>query len=116
MLRNWSGVQDIKFFYINNALSHCFFFRIFHQADSKSILDHKNFHNLHYKPHNQFSYLPSDKTNKMACAPSEDSDQPGHPPSLIRVFAVCMKKAWILSNPLNASEDSNQTGPMPRLI
>ena len=29
-----------------------------------------------------------DKTNKMICAPSEDSDQPGHPPSLIRVFAV----------------------------
>ena len=29
-----------------------------------------------------------DKTNKMACAPSEDSDQPGHPPSLIRVFTV----------------------------
>ena len=27
------------------------------------------------------------------CAPSEDSDQPGHPPSLIRVFAVRMKKA-----------------------
>ena len=32
---------------------------------------------------------PHDKTNKMACAPSKDSDQPGHPPSLIRVFAVC---------------------------
>ena len=32
----------------------------------------------------------------MACAPSEDSDQPGHPPSLIRVFAVRMKKAWVL--------------------
>ena len=31
---------------------------------------------------------PHDKTNKVACAPSEDSDQPGHPPSLIRVFAV----------------------------
>ena len=26
---------------------------------------------------------PQDKTNKMARAPSEDSDQPGHPPSLI---------------------------------
>ena len=26
---------------------------------------------------------PHDKTNKMACVPSEDSDQPGHPPSLI---------------------------------
>ena len=31
---------------------------------------------------------PRDKTNIMTCAPSEDSDQPGHPPSLIRVFAV----------------------------
>ena len=29
-----------------------------------------------------------DKSNIMICAPSEDSDQPGHPPSLIRVFAV----------------------------
>ena len=31
---------------------------------------------------------PHDKTNNMTCAPSKDSDQPGHPPSLIRVFAV----------------------------
>ena len=29
-----------------------------------------------------------DKTNEMVCAPSEDSDQPGHLPNLIRVFAV----------------------------
>ena len=36
------------------------------------------------------------------CAPSEDSDQSGHPPSLIRVFAVRMKKAWVLSYPLSA--------------
>ena len=27
--------------------------------------------------------LTHDKTNKMICAPSEDTDQPGHPPSLI---------------------------------
>ena len=45
---------------------------------------------------------PRDKINKMACAPSEDSDQPGHTPSLIRVFAVRMKKAWVLSYPLSA--------------
>ena len=32
--------------------------------------------------------LHCDKTNKVACAPSEDSDQPGHLPSLISVFAV----------------------------
>ena len=48
--------------------------------------------------------LPRDKTNKMACAPSEDSDQPGHPHSLIRVFAVHMKKAWVLSYPLSAQQ------------
>ena len=53
-----------------------------------------------------------DKTNKMT-APSEDSDQPGHPPSLIRVFTVRMKKAWVLSYPLSASEDSDQTGRLP---
>ena len=45
---------------------------------------------------------PHDKTNKMACAPSEDSNQTGHSHSLIRVFAVHMKKAWALSYPLSA--------------
>ena len=45
---------------------------------------------------------PHDKTNTMACAPSEDSDQPGHPLSLIRPFAVRMKEAWVLSYPLSA--------------
>ena len=46
----------------------------------------------------------------------EDSDQPGHPPSLIRVFAVGMKKAWVLSYSQSISEYSDQTGRMPRLI
>ena len=36
------------------------------------------------------------------CAPSKDWDQPGHTPSLIRVFVVRMKRAWILSYPLSA--------------
>ena len=31
---------------------------------------------------------PHDKINKMTFMPSEDSDQPGHPPMLIRIFAV----------------------------
>ena len=35
--------------------------------------------------------LLHDKTNKMIYAPSKDSDQSGHPPSLIRVFTVHMK-------------------------
>ena len=44
-----------------------------------------------------------DKTNKVS-VPIEDSDQPGHPHSLIRVFAVRMKKAWALSYPLSAQQ------------
>ena len=42
------------------------------------------------------------QNQQSECVPSEDSDQPGHPLSLIRVFAVRMKKAWILSYPLSA--------------
>ena len=45
---------------------------------------------------------PHDKTIKMAFAPSEDLDQPEHSLSLIRVFAVRMKIAWVLSYPLSA--------------
>ena len=40
---------------------------------------------------------PHDKTNKMVCEPSEDSDQPGHYPNLIRIFAVRMKKTRVLT-------------------
>ena len=43
-----------------------------------------------------------DKTNTMTFAPSENSDQPGHPPSLIRLFAVRLKEFWVLSYPLSA--------------
>ena len=47
-----------------------------------------------------------DKNNKINCTPSEDSDQPGHPPSLIRVFAVRMKKVLgSLATHLAHSED-----------
>ena len=48
---------------------------------------------------------PHDKTNKMTRAPSEDSDQPGHPPiHLIRVFTVCIKNHWALSYPLSVQQ------------
>ena len=35
-----------------------------------------------------FKWAASWQNQQNDCAPSEDSDQPGHPPSLIRVFAV----------------------------
>ena len=50
-----------------------------------------------------------DKVNKMTLAPSEDSDQPGHP--------LCTQ--WVAKDPMFRHadrEDSDQTGRMPRLI
>ena len=52
----------------------------------------------------QCKHLSCDMTKPTKCAPSEDSDQPRHPPSLIRVFAVSMKKHWALSYPLSAQQ------------
>ena len=37
--------------------------------------------------------LRHDKSKKVTCAPSNDADQPGHPLSLIRVFAVSKEVA-----------------------
>ena len=54
----------------------------------------------------------TEETNKMTCENSEDSDQPGHPHSLIRVFTV----RGSLATHRAPSEDSDQTGWMPRLI
>ena len=51
----------------------------------------------------------------MTWAPSEDSDQPGHPPSLISLLCT----QWSVKDPryLHAdSEYSDKTGWMPRLI
>ena len=38
------------------------------------------------------------QNQQSECAPREDSDQPGHPPNLIRVFAVWMSRLiWIFA-------------------
>ena len=51
-----------------------------------------------------FSNEPQhDKTNKISVCQVK-TDQPGHLPSLIRVFAVRMKKPWVLSYPLSAQQ------------
>ena len=47
-----------------------------------------------------------DKATKMNCGPSEDSDQP----SLIRVFAVHLRKLWSLATHKVHSKDSDQHG------
>ena len=56
-----------------------------------------------------------DKTSRMTCSPSEDSDQPEHPPSLIRVFTVhSMGSQGHKVSTRTAKTD--QIGQMPRLI
>ena len=63
-----------------------------------------------------FIWAASWQNEQNDCAPSEGSIQPGHPPSLIRVFACAQ---WVAKDPsfLHAdSEYSYQTGQMPRLI
>ena len=57
---------------------------------------------LSFLPYAYKKWAATWKTQQNECAPSEDSDQPGHPPSLIRVFAVRMKKRWVFSYPLSA--------------
>ena len=64
----------------------------------------------------RFSKLMARQTIKMTCGPSEDSDPPGHPSSLIRLFAVRLKKHWALDYPWAQNEDIDQTGRLPRLI
>ena len=64
---------------------------------------------------NIFILISTSEELQNECAPCDDSDQPGHLPSLIRVFAVCL----MAEDPrfLHAgSEDSDQTAWMPRLI
>ena len=59
---------------------------------------------LHGPPHTNIYFGPSfdvvmgsymscntGKSTKVTCGTSKDSDQLGHPPSLIRVFPVCLK-------------------------
>ena len=50
----------------------------------------------------QLIWATSWQNQQNDCAPSEDSDQPGHLPRLIRVFTVRMKKHWVFSLPLSA--------------
>ena len=65
---------------------------------------------LHAQPSSE---PPHDKTNEMACAPSEDSDQPRHPSSQIRVLAVRMKKHWVLTYLLSAQRRLIRLGGCP---
>ena len=63
-----------------------------------------------------YGWATSWQNQENGICTSKDSDQPGHPPSLIWVFSVRMKKTWSLATHWAHSDDSDQTGHMPRLI
>ena len=79
------------------------------QSDSLSMLA-TQLQCIHEPPHV--------KTNKMAIASSEDTGKSVHPLSLIRVFAVRMKKNCpkLSTERIAKCEDSDQTGQVPRMI
>ena len=56
--------------------------------------------------------LHCEKRYLLTCAPIEDLNQSEHPCSLIRVFAVYMKKFVSLAIQNVPSEDSDQTAQM----
>ena len=43
---------------------------------------------------------------KIRHAPSEDLDQPWHPPCLLRVFAFGLKRIWTLTAVSDASDNT----------
>ena len=63
-----------------------------------------------YTYHN---WATSRQKQPCGCAPNEDSDPPGHLPSLIRVFAVRMKILWVLSYPLSTQQTLISLGRCP---
>ena len=86
MTRKWYILQNVR----NHIFSRQTLNRKLHYLTANILL---GWSALSYEP-------PHDNANKVAYAPSEDSDQPGHPPSLIRVFAVRLKHHWVLSYPI----------------
>ena len=65
--------------------------------------------------HHSINERLRDKTNKIVCMSSEDSDQPGHPPSLISLRCPREESLgpWL---PIKRTAKTDQTGQVPRLI
>ena len=62
------------------------------------------------------NWAAAQQNQQMTCAPGKDTDQPGHLPSLIRVFAVHSMGSSGPSFLHADSEDFDQIEEVPRLI
>ena len=61
----------------------------------------------------RYMYMSQRMTIPAKWHVSPAKDQPGHLPSLIRVFTVRMKKAWVLRYPLSAQRRLISSGRCP---
>ena len=64
----------------------------------------------------KFIWAKTWQNQQSDCAPSEDSEQPGHSPSLIGSSLSAWRKLGSLATHWAHSKGSDQTGRMPRLI
>ena len=85
---------------VGDSRSHIFSWRASYENKKLQEVGYNSF--VHRCKHLKMKWAASWQNQQSDCAPSEDSDKPGHPPSLIRVYAVRMKKPWALSYPLSA--------------
>ena len=69
----------------------------------------------HY-PHIWTTQAASWQKQQNDCVPSEDSDQPGHPPSLSESSLSAWRKLWSLATHWEHSKDSDQTGQMLQYV
>ena len=63
-----------------------------------------------------FIWITSWQNQQKGCAPSKDSDQPGHPPSLIRVFTVRLMGSWGPKLSSCVQRRLCSAGRMPRIL
>ena len=97
MLFRYSYLVLLNFKYICKTKNHYMYILVIHYSIITIILYIAMLIILYSLP------LPNgpqrDKTDLLTCAPNEDSNQPAHSRSLIRVFVVCMKRLYILGYP-----------------
>ena len=98
------GIHFQNFFFFLSVLSFPWFSLVLHNLSYTPLSDPWNRSKMN---------MSRNMTKATKCAPSEDSDQPGHPPSLVGAFAVRMKKAWVLSFPLSAQRRLIRLGRCP---
>ena len=84
-----------------------------HISGRLTSLKHWNWNTYTFKHESKKKWAAIWQIQQNECAPSEDSDQSGHPSSLIRVFIVRMKKAWIYRYPLSAQQRLIRLGVWP---